>query len=91
MNCSTYFYADDTVLVANAFDIHNAHAQLQNDLDNVAGWCKCNKLSINIKKKKSMVVGSRHKVKNHVAIPRLKISGFFRICIPIQIPGSHYR
>ena len=75
LNCSTFLYADDTVLVANALDIQAAHAQLQIDLDNVAGWCKFNKLSINIKKTKSMIVGSRHKVKNHIAIPRLQISG----------------
>ena len=49
-NCCTYLYADDTVLVARAPDIHNACLLLQHDLDNVANWCKGNKLSINIKK-----------------------------------------
>ena len=63
------------MLVSNSHDIYDAHVLLQNDLDNVANWCKGNKLSINIKKTKSMIVGSRSKVKNHLVIPRLKISG----------------
>ena len=74
-NCSSYLYADDTVIVANAPNILEARIQSQNDLDNLASWCKCNKLSINIKKTKSMVVGTRSMVKKHTAVPRLKISG----------------
>ena len=74
-NCCTYLFADDTVLVANSPDIYDAYVQLQRDIDNVANWCKGNKLSINIKKNKSMVVGTRSMVKKHVIIPRLKISG----------------
>ena len=50
-NCSLFLYADDTVLVANDIDIHEAHSKLENDLTRVAGWCRGNKLSINIKKK----------------------------------------
>ena len=41
-NCSTYLYANDTVFVANAANIYDAHVQLQPDLDNVANWCKGN-------------------------------------------------
>ena len=66
-NCNTFLYADHTVLVANAMSIYDAHVMLQNDLDNVANWCKGNKLSINMKKKKSMVVGTRSKGKKHLA------------------------
>ena len=73
--CSTFLYADDTVLVANALDIADAHRSLQHNLDNVANWCKGNKLSINIKKTKSMIVGTRSMVKKHTLIPRLMISG----------------
>ena len=75
INCNTYLYADDTVLVANALDIYDAHVQLQHDLNNVANWCKGNRLSINIKKTKSMIVGTRSMVKKHIAIPRLHILG----------------
>ena len=71
-NCETYLYADDTVLVANEPDIYTAHLHLQHDLDNVANWCKGNKLSINVKQKKSMLLGTRSMVKNHNP-PKLKI------------------
>ena len=74
-NCSTFLYADDTVLVSNEPDIYTAHMHLQSDLDNVANWCKGNKLSINIKKTKAMVIGTRSMVKKHNHISRLKICG----------------
>ena len=48
---------------------------LQSDLNNVANWCKGNKLSINIKKTKAMVIGTRSMVKKHNHISRLKING----------------
>ena len=72
---NTYLYADDTVLVSSAIDIYTAHAHLQNDLTNVANWCKSNKLSINIKKTKSMIMGTHSTVKKHRFLPKLKIEG----------------
>ena len=74
-NCNIHLYADDTVLVYSAPDIYTAHLHLQNDLNNLANWCKGNKLSINIKKTKSMIVGTRSMVKKHPILPRLKIDG----------------
>ena len=74
-NSSPYLYADDTVLVANALDIFHAQNILQNDLDKVVAWCKSNKISINIKKNKSIIIGTRSMVKKHATIPRLKIAG----------------
>ena len=71
--CSTFPYADDTVLVTSEPDIYTAHMNLQNDLNNVANWCKGNKWSINIKKTKSMVIGPRSMVKRRPVIPRLKM------------------
>ena len=46
---------------------------LQSDLDNIANWCKGNKLSINIKKTKAMVIGTRSMVKKRNVVPRLRI------------------
>ena len=69
-----FLYADDTVLTNSAPDVYTAHMQLQNDLDNVANWCKGNKLSINIKKTKSMLLGTRSMVKKYNRLPRLKIN-----------------
>ena len=74
-NCKSFLYADDTVLVSNEQDIYTTHMHLQSDLDNVANWCKGNKLSINIKKTKAMVIGTRTMVKKHRHILKLKING----------------
>ena len=73
--CKPYLYADDTVLVTNALDMFTAHLQLQHDLNNVANWCKGNKLSINIKKTKGMLLGTRSMVKKRNEFPKLKIQG----------------
>ena len=62
-NCEAFLYADDTVLVASASDKMIAHRNMQSDLDNITNWCKGNKLAINIKKTKCMLLGSKHKIK----------------------------
>ena len=63
--CKMFLYAVNTILVANDPDIYTAHMHLQGDLDNIANWCKGNKLSINIKKtNKAMVIGTCSMVKN---------------------------
>ena len=62
-NCETYLYVDVSVLVASDTNVYNAHLNLQHDLDNITNWCKGNKLSLNIKKTKGMIFGTKHKVK----------------------------
>ena len=62
-NCKTYVYADDTVLVASAKNGYDAHRSLQHDLNNITNWCEGNKLSLNIKKTKSMILCSKNMVK----------------------------
>ena len=74
-HAKTFLYADDTVLITNAIDIYTAHLNLQTDLDNIANWCKGNKLCINIKKTKGMIMGSRSMVKKHRFVPKRKIDG----------------
>ena len=56
-------YADDTILYQSGVNAHEAADLLQADLDRFCKWCSINKLSINTKKKKLMVFGSRSKVK----------------------------
>ena len=60
-------------MVSNAPNLQMAHLQLQHDLNNVANWCKGNKLSINVKKTKGMLVGTRSMVKKLITLPKLKI------------------
>ena len=59
----TFLYADDTVLVTSAPEYLTAHRHMQHDLDNIANWCKSNKLTLNISKTKSMLLGSKHKIR----------------------------
>ena len=62
-NTKSYLYADDTVLVASAPDYITAHRDMQHDLDNIANWCKSNKLTLNISKTKCMILGSKHRIR----------------------------
>ena len=77
-NCLTYtksyLYADDTVLVESCIDLYTSHLHLQSDLDNIANWSKGNKLTINIKKNKSMIFRTQNGIKN-VNLPDLKLDG----------------
>ena len=41
----------------------NVKNDLHRDLGKIASWCRRNKLSLNIKKPKNLLFGSRHKLK----------------------------
>ena len=56
-------YADDTILLCSSPNPLNSQQLLQSDLTSIADWCERNKLTVNIKKTKSMVFGSRNKIK----------------------------
>ena len=60
---SIYLYADDTVLLNYGKNMINVKNDMQRDLGKIASWCGRNKLSLNIKKTKNMLFGSRHKLK----------------------------
>ena len=62
-NCDSFLYADDTVLVIKNKDYYIAHSDMQHDLDNIANCCKSNKLTINISKTKSMLLGTKNRIK----------------------------
>ena len=57
---SIYLYADDTVLLNYGKNMINVKNEMQRDLGKIASWCGRNKLSLNIKKTKNMLFGSRH-------------------------------
>ena len=59
-----YLYADDTVLLSKSKSIANARTDMQNDLNSIMLWCERNKLSLNVKKTKNMLFGTRHRLKN---------------------------
>ena len=57
------FYADDTVLYASHSDELEAHGTIQHDLNRVVNWCNLNRTTMNIKKTKSMVLGTKYMLK----------------------------
>ena len=65
-NTSMYLYADDTVLLTNDDNIDDCKNSMQRDIIKIANWCRSNKLSLNIKKTKCMLFGSRERLKNTV-------------------------
>ena len=72
-NTSMYLYADDTVLLSMGPNIIPCKENMQFDLIKIAAWCRSNKLSLNIKKTKCMLFGSREKLKK-TRCPKLSIN-----------------
>ena len=68
--CRLKLYADDTVLYHPGINVQDSALKLQKSLDRFCVWAQANKLSINVKKSKLMVFGSRSAVKkaNNVRI-----------------------
>ena len=55
-------YADDTILYCFSKESHQLESKLNEDLYNVALWVKANKLTLNLSKTKSMLIGSNRKL-----------------------------
>ena len=53
---SIHMYADDTLLMCRAEDIHLVTAKAQKVFQKMSTWCDANKLTINVEKTKYMVV-----------------------------------
>ena len=62
-NCGLKLYADDTVLYHSGLSCEDACSKLQQSINLFVLWCSINKLTINAKKTKLMMFGSRQKVK----------------------------
>ena len=54
-------FADDSSLHTSSSDVKTAQSNLQEELNNVAKWCTCNKMIVHPQKTKSMVITSRQK------------------------------
>ena len=61
-NCEVTLYADDTVLYYFAKEPHLLEEALNDDLLKVAQWLHGNKLTLNLAKTKSMIIGSNRKL-----------------------------
>ena len=62
-DCKIKLYADDTILYQAHVNGKEASMKLQTSIDLFVNWCSVNQLTINIKKTKTMVFGSRQRVK----------------------------
>ena len=63
MECKVKLYADDTVLYLSGVAAEQITGELQVGLNRFSTWCIENKLTINTKKTKLMVFGTREGVK----------------------------
>ena len=59
-----HLYADDTVIYCYNENIAMAEKEMQKILNKFSKWCSINALTINTNKTKTMVFGSRNKIKN---------------------------
>ena len=53
---SIYMYADDTLILCKSENVHEVTAKAKEALGKIMYWCEVNKLSINYKKTKYMIV-----------------------------------
>lgn len=69
IHCKIILFADDTVIYIQANDINDAIMKLNEDLYRIYQWLNTNKLSLNVKKTKCMVINEpRNGVLNEVYI-----------------------
>ena len=62
---TTKMYADDTCLFASAQDPSVLQNNLNEGLNKVLSWLHANKLTLNIKKTKYLIIASHYKHKSH--------------------------
>ena len=59
VNCKCIMYADDTTLLVSASDPVSLQTALNAQLSNITDWFKTNKLTLNIKRTKLMLFGTK--------------------------------
>ena len=63
VSSSALMYADDTSLTLSAYDPTTLEEKLHRDLDKVQKWLKSNKLTLNVKKTKYMIIGNHYRLR----------------------------
>ena len=64
VSSSALMYADDSSLTLSAYDPTTLEEKLNKDLDEVHKWLKSNKLTLNVKKTKYMIIGSHYRLRH---------------------------
>ena len=68
-DCSISLYADDTALYYSNSSYIDLMLSIRDDIGSVSEWLKCNKLTLNTKKTKFMIFGSRNKLRGAYDVP----------------------
>ena len=61
---STHVCADDLSLTLSAYGPTTLEEKLNKDLEEVQKWLKSNKLTLNVKKTKDMIIGSDYRLRH---------------------------
>ena len=73
-HCTVHLYADDTILYFSDKDINRIECLLNADLKRVHKWMCLNKLSLNVSKTESILIGNRTMLSKHNSL-NVQISG----------------
>ena len=66
-------YADDTTLTCSAENADTLQVKMNSYLSKFPTWLKVNKLTLNVKKTKYMLIGSRPKLELLLTISQLRL------------------
>ena len=84
MHSNVLLYADDTVIFAKHEDEGMAHLWVSSDLELLQKWCNRNQLTINLKKAKLMLFGTKnmlkHSIKSDVILAGMKLQYVKHFC-----------
>ena len=64
LSSSPLMYADDTAFTLSAYDPTTLAENLNKDLEEVQKWLKSNKLTLNVKKTKYVIIGSHYRLRH---------------------------
>ena len=64
LNTKVKLYADDTVMYSTNKDETTAYANVERDLNVLMNWCENNQLTVNIKKTKLVLFGTKEMLRN---------------------------
>ena len=96
--CKVLLYADDCVLYTSHRQENIVHNRIINDAKNLLSWCTNNLLCINVKKTKSMLVGTRHRLSisqpldirlNNVQIETVKSYNYLGVIFESELSMNH--
>ena len=68
-------YTDDTCLTLTSHDPTDLQMKLNSDLNKIQSWLQANKLSLNVKKTKFVIIATQYKITHLDHQPDVRING----------------